>query len=275
MHSFPNRIPWKSVLLLFCVSALLGPAAQAQSGTAPEIANKQPELAESSAPLAAGATAIDAPSAGDDQSSSSSDTPTAPAPAKPALDMGFFHRLGRAYVADWSGNSPGNPVIPTRRGTPAPISSPPFPSSDWPIGGTPLIGAPDTQTYVLMQAINQNKDVNKMYGWISIGANGSTNNKGHAPGVPANWPSAYDEYPNTVVLDQIALYFERLPDTVQTKHFDWGYRLTGLYGQDYRFTTAKGMLSQQLLVKNAQYGFDPVMAYVDLYIPHVKEGLNI
>ena len=99
-----------------------------------------------------------------------------------------------------------------------------------------------------MQAINQNKDVNKMYGWISIGANGSTNNKGHAPGVPANWPSAYDEYPNTVVLDQAALYFERLPDTTQTKHFDWGYRVTGLYGQDYRFTTAKGMLTRPITI---------------------------
>lgn len=114
-----------------------------------------------------------------------------------------------------------------------------------------------------------------MYGWIAIGANGSTNNKGHAPGVPANWPSAYDEYPNTVVLDQAAVYYERLPDTVQTSHFDYGFRLTGLYGQDYRFTTAKGMLSQQLLLKNAQYGFDPVMFYTDLYFPHVAQGMNV
>jgi hypothetical protein len=127
-----------------------------------------------------------------------------------------------------------------------------------------------------MQAVNENKSQSKIYGWVSIGANGSTNNKGNASkGIPANLPSAYDEFPNTIVLDQAALYWERLPDTTQTKHVDYGYRATLLYGQDYRFTTAKGMLSQQLLVKNAQYGFDPVMFYYDLYIPQVAKGMNI
>jgi hypothetical protein len=30
------------------------------------------------------------------------------------------------------------------------------------------------------------------------------------------------------------LYIERLPDTVQNDHFDWGF----LYSVDYRYTTA-------------------------------------
>lgn len=196
-------------------------------------------------------------------------------PTAQQQDGGFFHRLGRAYVADWSGNGPaGKPITATRRGTPAPITSPPYPFTDWPVGGTPTIGAPDTQTYPLMQAINENNGHNKIYGWIAVGANASTNNRGHAPFVAANAPSAYDIYPNTIVLDQAALYFEKIPDEAQNDHFDWGYRLALLYGQDYRFTTAKGLFSQQLLVKNAQYGFDPVMGYFDFYFP-VKEGLNI
>jgi len=62
-------------------------------------------------------------------------------------------------------------------------------------------------------------------------------------------------------LDQFAVYYERIPDEAQQDHFDWGWRVTSLYGQDYRFTTSKGMLSQQLLVKDAQYGWDPVMFY--------------
>ena len=90
-------------------------------------------------------------------------------------------------------------------------------------------------------------------------------------GVPANWPSAYDEFPNTIVLDQFAVYYERIPNEAQKDHFDWGWRVTSLYGQDYRFTTSKGMLSQQLLVKNAQYGWDPVMFYLDFYFPHVAQ----
>jgi hypothetical protein len=213
-------------------------------------------------------------------SSATQSLPAAPAPAatgNAAESAGFFTRLGRAYVADWGGHSPATQATSQdRRGTPPPISSPPFPGSDWPIGGTPVIGVPDGQSYPVMQAINQNKSREKIYGWMEIGANGSTNNRGNVnKGIPANFPLAYDEYPNTVQLDQLALYYERLPDTVQTKHFDYGWRLAGLYGVDYRFTTAKGMLSQQLLVKNSQYGFDPVMFYMDFYFPKVAQGMDI
>jgi hypothetical protein len=203
--------------------------------------------------------------------------PTAGVVPPLAQRPGFFTRWGKAYVADWSGNAPGTDpsLVSKRRGTPAPIFSPPYPATDWPIGGTILIGAPDTQTYPLMQAVNENKSKTKWYGWVSIGANGSTNNRGHAPGIPANFPSAYDEYPNTIVLDQFAVYYERIPNEAQTDHFDWGWRVTSLYGQDYRFTTSKGMLSQQLLVKGAQYGWDPVMFYLDFYLPHIGQGTNI
>ena len=62
---------------------------------------------------------------------------------------------------------------------------------------------------------------------------------------------------------------------MQKDHFDWGFRLTLLYGIDYRFTTAKGIFSNQLLGKNQEYGFDPVMAYVDFYVPQVAQGMNI
>lgn len=203
------------------------------------------------------------------------DAGTATSASSPSA--GLFTRLGRAYVADWSGHAPiTQATSQDRRGTPAPISSPPFPSADWPIGGTPVIGAPDGSSYPLMQAIDQNKSRTKVYGWLEIGANGSTNNRGNASkGIPANWPSAYDEYPNTIQLDQAALYYERYPNTAQKDHFDWGWRLTALYGVDYRFTMAKGLLSQQMLVKNSQYGFDPVMFYTDLYFPKVAQGMIV
>jgi hypothetical protein len=213
--------------------------------------------------------------------STSSSNPQAPATAAstatPPKDNGFFHRLGRAYAADWAGSGPGTAVPQQdRRGTPPPIFSPPYPAADWPIGGTVVIGAPDTQTYPLMQAIDENKDVNKIYGWIEVGGNGSTNNKTNAAkGIPANVPAAYDVYSNTLQLDQAAVYFERLENTAQNKHFDWGYRVALLYGTDYRFTTSHGLLSQQLLVKNAQYGFDPVMFYYDAYFPKVAQGLVV
>jgi hypothetical protein len=222
--------------------------------------------------LSASAAPIDAPQASSSEPAATQ-APTAATP--PLLDNSFFHRLGRAYVADWAGNAPVTAVPQSpRRGTPAPIPSPPYPASDWPIGGTTVIGAPDGQSYPLMQAIDQNKDVNKIYGYVEIGGNGSTNNKTNAAkGIAANVPSAYDVYSNTIELDQAALYFERTENTAEKDHFDWGYRVTLLYGTDYRFTTSHGILSQQLLVKNSQYGFDPVMFYYDAYFPKVAQGM--
>ena len=192
---------------------------------------------------------------------------------------GFFRRWGKAYLADWTGTASSDPNPPQRRGTAPPLPSPPFPSADWAIGGTQEIGAPDYQTYMMQQAIDKNPvklSRVKWYGWVSIGANGSTNNRSNASkGIAANFPSAYDEFSNTVVLDQFALFTERLTDTTQTNHFDWGFRVTNLYGQDYRFTTSHGILSQQLLVKNSQYGYDPVMFYVDLYFPKLAKGADL
>jgi hypothetical protein len=65
---------------------------------------------------------------------------------------------------------------------------------------------------------------------------------------------------------QVALYTEKLANTVQTDHCDWGFRLSSLYGQDYRYTTSHGILSQQLLVKNAQYGYDLGRGTTDLMV---------
>ncbi len=182
----------------------------------------------------------------------------------------FLSRLADAYRSDWQGTESSGPP-PARRGWAAPVSSPPFPFADWPYGGSPVIGAPDGNTYPLMQAINCNRSRIKIYGWFDPGFNVSTSNRGKY----ANAPEAYDVIPNSIQLDQVALYVERLPDTVQTQHFDWGFRLANLYGLDYRYTTAKGIFSRQLLNSNNTYGYDPVMFYADLYFPKVAQGMDL
>ena len=110
----------------------------------------------------------------------------------------------------------------------------------------------------------------QVYGWITPGGNISTNNV--RPG--GNAPAAYDYTPNTVQLDQAVVYIERLADTVQNDHFDWGFRFPTLYGVDYRYTTAYGLFSDQLLNQNSVNGIDFPMVYVDLYFP-VMLGLDI
>ncbi|GAA3747047.1 porin [Terriglobus aquaticus] len=196
-----------------------------------------------------------------------------PQPVAPA-NRNFIQRLADAYWSDWhptpaSADAPA--PAPARRGFDGPLDSPPFPSSDYSVGGTPTLGAPDTQTYPLMEAINHNRSRIKIYGWLNGGFNVSTSNKGDG----ANAPAAYYVNPNRLTADQQVLYIERLPDTVQTDHIDWGFRFAQLYGQDYRYTTAKGIFSQQLLKFNRQNGYDAVMAYVDIYFPKVAEGMNV
>lgn len=198
----------------------------------------------------------------------------------------FWKRLGKAYWDDWHpAPSAASSPAPAFRGYPAPESTPPFPFTVWPIGGTVNIGQPFSFSTPLMTAIYSGKSAETwqkskigIYGWANAGMNFSTSNA-----LPyGNAPAAYPQVPNSFQLDQFALYIERQPDTVQTDHFDWGFRLTGIYGLDYRFTTAKGIFSQQLLNNRKpdgsignKYGFDPVMAYVDLYFPKVAQGMDV
>jgi hypothetical protein len=194
------------------------------------------------------------------------------------LQGNFFRRFVGAYKQDWFGPAPSSGPAPARRGFPSPVTNPPFPFSDWPYGGSPTIGEPWTQSGPLMQALWSGSHGEwwkrtgiQIYGWLDAGFNVSTSNRGRY----ANAPEAYDVIPNSVQPDQEVLYIERQPDTVQTDHFDWGFRLANLYGLDYRYTTAKGIFSNQLLGKNLEYGYDPVMFYADLYWGQVAQGLDI
>ncbi|MBV8833685.1 MAG: outer membrane beta-barrel protein [Acidobacteriaceae bacterium] len=206
-----------------------------------------------------------------------------------AAKPGFFKRFAKAYWDDW--HPSGSPAVstgssePAYRGFPPPVSNPPFPFNVWPIGGTPWIGYPNSTQYPLTTALQTGpngdfwKKANvQIYGWLDVGMNVSTSSARPY----GNLPVGYAEIPNTFQLDQFTMYIERVPDTIQTDHFDWGFRFTNLYGLDYRFTTARGYFSQQLLnnpqangsigLKN---GYDPVMAYVDLYFPHVGKGMDV
>ena len=80
------------------------------------------------------------------------------------------------------------------------------------------------------RGLNDNAHPN-LYGWVDPGGNLSTNTvRG------GNAPAAYSYNPNTVQLDQAVVYFERLPDTVQRDHLDWGFRVAPIYGENYRYT---------------------------------------
>jgi hypothetical protein len=200
------------------------------------------------------------------------------------LGEDFFTRFLNYYLLEWGKDSaPADPKAPTssRADWPkTPMTTPPMPFTEWPYGGSTSIGVtrPNSVDSPLMAAL-ANTDFGKslndahiqIYGWLNGGGNISTNTV--KPG--GNWPAAYMYTPNTVQLDQAVLYVERLPDTVQKDHIDWGFRLSFLYGENYRYTTSYGLASYQLLGHNLNYGYDFPMAYGEVYFPAPLEGLLI
>jgi Putative beta-barrel porin-2, OmpL-like. bbp2 len=174
--------------------------------------------------------------------------------------------------SDSSATERSSPPEPSRRALPVPVD-PLFPGSEY-LGPTPLIGVPDTDPeyplekalWSVFPALKTNSI--KIYGWVNAGVDFSTSNK-------SNIPESYAIVPNKLELDQAVIRIERVPDTVQRDHVDWGFRVTPMYGIDYRWTTAQGWFSGQLLNHNRLYGFDPVEAYGLVYIPNVAQGMVI
>ena len=200
------------------------------------------------------------------------------------LGSDVLDRLFNYYKLEWGqASAPSDPSAPAGRRAdwPAtPETTPPMPFTEWPYGGTTSLGVnrPDSIDSPLMVAI-ANTGVGKflsdahiqVYGWIDGGFNVSTNKRQPA----GNAPIGYIYTPNTVQLDQAVLYIERTPDTVQTDHIDWGFRLSGIYGENYRYTTSYGLASYQLLKRNDINGYDFPMVYGEVFIPQVLHGLNI
>lgn len=201
----------------------------------------------------------------------------------PYLGTDFFSRFINYYRLEWGHEAaPADPKAPPSRRDywpTTPQSTPPMPFAEWPYGGSTNLGVTRTSSVdsPLMNAISNtpfgqwlNDAHIQVYGWVDPGGNLSTNTvRG------GNAPAAYSYNPNTVQLDQAVLYIERLPDTVQKDHIDWGFRLAPIYGENYRYTTAYGLWSYQLLNQNKNNGYDMPMAYGEVFIPQVMEGLML
>jgi Putative beta-barrel porin-2, OmpL-like. bbp2 len=181
-----------------------------------------------------------------------------------------------APAADQKPEQAAGEKEPKRRTLPAPLLSPPMPSSEW--QGYPLIGVPvDTTRYPLMQALQGtwegdllDSSRTRVYGWVNASGNVSTSHH-------SNMPDSYWIAANSFQMDQTVVRVERQVDSVQTDHIDVGFRSTFLYGTDYRYMVAGGWWpgDPQLLKKNLLYGGDFTEQYVDVYVPWVAQGLIV
>jgi hypothetical protein len=170
-------------------------------------------------------------------------------------------------VVGYGQNAPaaGSRKDTVMRSLPSPLPNPPFPTSDW--DGAPLVGVDATApNYLLQKALGFTQSKVKIYGWVDVGGNLSTSKY-------SNSPTSYDIIPNSVVLDQMGVKIDKEPNTIQTDHVDWGFLSTTIFGTDYRYTTAKGWFSGQLLDHNNKYGVDPAELYGLLYFPKVADGM--
>ncbi len=196
-----------------------------------------------------------------------------PVPLRMLTRGGFAALLAASLCAQQDpAQDPAAPTAasaPDRRGLPAPFPSPPFPSAEY--QGVPIVGVPLNTTrwpttdllYSAIPALEPSRF--RVYGWLNTSANVSSSRN-------SNLPSAYWQVPNSVQLEQGALRFEREVDSVQRDHVDWGFRVSMLYGTNYRWMTAGGWYSDQLLERNELYGFDTPEFYFELYAPGLGEG---
>jgi hypothetical protein len=204
----------------------------------------------------------------------------------PYLGDNPFVRLYNYYKLEWGQSGP--PVDPNAPPSRAPgyhdtsvQSTPPMPFTEWPYGGVTPIGVTRTGSIdsPLMNAISNttvgqwlNSAGIQIYGWVDPGGNFSSNTL-RKPG--GNAPINYAYIPNTLQLDQAVIYFDRFPDTVQKDHIDWGFRISAIYGENYRYTQSYGLGSWQFNGTNQVNGFDMPMIYGELYIPFVLDGLMV
>jgi len=206
--------------------------------------------------------------------------------AKGSEDESFAARLKDSYRSHlaWDGGDPSAAPATVVGGGEVPESNPPWPYSTWNIGASPAIGTENMYYSALMDALYCGSGGQKLkdsrftiYGWVEPGANLSTSHTrfNYATGTGGNYPEAYSFEPNTAQVDQVALYFDRLPDEIQRDHFDWGGRFTAIYGTDYKYTFSNGIFSNQYLDNGRQYGFDPVMYYLDFWFPKIAQGTNL
>ena len=217
----------------------------------------------------------------------------------------FWKRMDDAMRADLAATAytPPPPIPagttpapqPNRRGNPTPFDAPPFPDGEWQLGGSQIIGDQNlTPDYPLMETLYAGPHGQawadsriKIYGWEDFSGNLSTsNNKGDNGANPGsgvnglngqgnNFPEAYDQRSDRLEENQFVVYVERTPDEYQTDHIDWGFRLSQVYGLDYRYMISRGWEDSQLIRRNSFYGFDNPMMHFDLYIPNICDGMNL
>jgi hypothetical protein len=147
-----------------------------------------------------------------------------------------------------------------------------FPNGDFggPLIGTNIdpVGFPLEKAWAQEPGFGQwlDKERIRVYGWLNPGIELTKSS------ALTTYPISYNPVANRLELDQAVVRLERDPDTVQQDHADWGFRISSIYGVDYRWTTAYGYQSGQVATQNLLNGYDDPELFAMLYEPHFFKG---
>lgn len=139
--------------------------------------------------------------------------------------------------------------------------------------------APAPEPWLLMKALQGTRagaalEAQRLQisGWTDLSFTASSDRS-------SNLPLGFNHRANEFLLQQNWLRIERPVDTSSKTEPSWGFRAdTILPGSDYRFTTARGLLSDQLTANKGQpnlYGIDPIQFYAEAYLPMIAQGMDI
>jgi len=156
-------------------------------------------------------------------------------------------------------------------GSPSPLSFAAVSECRLELWRASVIGASNMTNYPLMEALYGRSDGSawknssvQLYGWINPGFNLSTSKNSNLPRGITFFPIAW-------------IWTRRYSTSSVCRIPSRPTMLIGAFGRQctrHRLSLydRQGWLSQQLLLKHQQYGFDPLMLYGDLYIPQVADG---
>jgi hypothetical protein len=93
----------------------------------------------------------------------------------------------------------------------------------------------------------------------------------------SNLPVTWNDRANRFLMQQTWLRIDKAIDT-ESKERNWGFRVDGLFGTDYRFTMIRGLFNGQLNYNRPDqnlYGFDLPQFYVNAWLPNLFQGTEL
>lgn len=197
-------------------------------------------------------------------------------PPSPTPSLASFPALSSSAFETLTGmNNPPQPLQPIDLTIDVPVRSPP-PAPAAQVNGSEASSQPEGQLFMrLLQGTWYGAVLNDsrmtVTGWVDASFTASTDRHNQLP-------MGFNYLANNFQLEQNWVRVQRSVDESSSEP-TWGFLVDSILpGSDYRFTLARGLLTQQLTADHGSpslYGIDIVQFYTELYLPDIGRGLDL